>query len=152
MTPGSTVAESTEARPTAAAGADIDGVLVFDRGIYGFPDARGFTLSATSRKGLYWLQSTEYDALCLVLADPFLFFKGYAVELSDIDAAHLGATSQEDVVILVTVTLSDTPGRASTANLQGPIAINLRTRRGRQIIMNEGGFGVREPLELDTPR
>ena len=136
---------STEAEPTVSGPVDP---IVFDHGIYGFPEARSFLLAPTSREGLYWLQSTESEALCFVLADPFVFFRGYAVDLPDIDAAHLRASTPADIAIFVTVTLSETAGRASTANLQGPIAINLHGRRGRQVILNQPGYGVREPLEL----
>jgi len=122
--------------------------ITFDRGIYGFPEARSWVLAATSREGLYWLQSTENEALGFVLADPFRFFRGYTVEIPDIDTAHLQASTPEDLAVFVTVTLSDAPGRASTANLQGPIAINLGKRVGRQVILNQPGFSVREPLEL----
>jgi flagellar assembly factor FliW len=131
-----------EAQPIAVA------PITFDRGIYGFPDAKSWILAATTREGLYWLQSTDNEALGFVLADPFRFFRGYTVELPDIDTAHLEASQPEDLAVFVTVTLSDTPGRASTANLQGPIAINLGRRVGRQVILNQPGFGVREPLEL----
>lgn len=122
--------------------------IIFDRGLYGFPEARSWVLAPTSRQGLYWLQSTDHEALCFVLADPFRFFRGYAVDVPDIDAAHLHAQSPDDLAVFVTVTLSDSPNRASTANLQGPIAINVARRLGRQIILNHGGYGVREPIEL----
>ena len=136
-----TVTEAELQAPTVAP-------ITFDRGIYGFPDAKSWVLAATTREGLYWLQSTEHDALCFVLADPFRFFRGYSVELPDIDTAHLEAKKPEELAVFVTVTLSETPGRASTANLQGPIAINLNKRVGRQVILNQPGFGVREPLDL----
>jgi flagellar assembly factor FliW len=147
MTPRSSlaaVAETLDHEPHAPMAAPI----AFDRGLYGFPGAGSFLLVPASREGLYWLQSTENEALCFVLADPFVFFQGYAVDLPDIDVAHLRASSPADIAVFVTVTLAETAGRASTANLQGPICINLNQRLGRQVILNVPGYGVREPLEL----
>ena len=54
----------------------------------------------------------------------------------------------EDVAIFVTVTLAREPGRLSTANLQGPIAINVRTMQGRQVVLIRSGYGVREAIDL----
>ncbi len=130
------------------AGAPLAMPIEFDRGLFGFPQATSFLLAPTSREGFYWLQSTEHDALCFVLADPFVFFRGYVVDLPDIEAAYLGAKVPGNVVILVTVTLPDGSGRAASANLQGPIAINVRNRVGRQVILNQPGFGVREPFDM----
>ena len=152
MTVRGNLAVAPTASPVEAPAEQADAPIIFDRGIYGFPEARSFVLAPTSHDGLYWLQSTEHTALCFVLADPFVFFKGYAVDLPDIDVAHLHASSPADIAVFVTVTLADTPGRASTANLQGPIAINLQDRRGRQVILNQPGYGVREPLELQRTR
>lgn len=150
MTPQGSLAVVSEPATAAPPRVDVPAgtPILFDRGMLGFADNRAFVLAATSRDGLYWLQSTENQALCFILADPFLFFPGYSVEIPDIDIAYLEANSPDDIAVLVTVTLADQPGRASTANLQGPIAINVRDRKARQIVINQPGFGVRELLDL----
>jgi len=150
MTPLGNLAVVTEtATPEPDTGIPADTPITFDRGMFGFADNRDFVLASTSRDGLFWMQSTENEALCFVLADPFRFFPGYAVDLADIDAAYLGANEPDDIAILVTVTLSDRRDRASTANLQGPIAINMRNRRARQVISHQSHYGVREILDLN---
>jgi flagellar assembly factor FliW len=138
-------------------GADIgepsnaaNGPFRFEQGLYGFPDCRTFVLVPAGREGFFLLQSTEHDALCLLLADPFRLFRGYSVDLPKLEEAALGASGPEDIAILVTVTLPDGPGRACTANLQGPIAFNVRARLGRQIILNKPVWGVRESVYLPT--
>lgn len=146
MTPSGNLATVTDTADEAVAAPARP--IFFERGLFGFGEARSFLLAPTTKEGLYWLQSTEIEALCLVLADPFRFFPGYSVDLPDIDAAYLDAQEPDDVAVLVTVTLADRPDRASTANLQGPVAINVRSRRGRQVIINQPGFGVRELLDL----
>lgn len=39
------------------------------------------------------------------------------------------------------------PGAPCVANLQGPIALDLRTRRGRQVVVPDSPFGTR--CEMD---
>jgi flagellar assembly factor FliW len=125
-----------------------NGPIVFDDGVYGFPECRSFDLSAAPVEGLYWLESIEHQALRLLLADPFVYFRGYTVDLPNMDAARLQIREPGDVAVLVTVTLPDGHGRTAVANLQGPVVINIRTRRGRQVILNDRAWGVREPIEL----
>jgi len=123
------------------------GELLFDDGLLGFPECRSFRLMATERNGLYWLESTDCPPLAFLLADPFLFFDDYAIDLNGFDLAPLQPAAPGDIAILVTVTLNDTTG--PTANLRGPIAINVATGRARQIIVGNSDRGVREPIRLE---
>lgn len=121
--------------------------LDFPRGLLGLAAQRGFALVTTEREGLYWLQSLQEPALTFLLADPFLFFPQLTVDVSDPDVAAIGATTPSDVLLLAIVTMgsTDTP---ATANLQGPLVINLRTRLGRQIAVADPLAPVRAPLDL----
>lgn len=130
---------------TAVTQAPHTGDLIFDDGLLGFPQCRSFRLLATEHDGLYWLESTDCPPLAFLLADPFLFFDGYSLDLSSFDLRALGPATTSDIAVLVTVTLNpDTP----TANLRGPIAVNLATGRARQIIVSNSDYGVRQPIEL----
>jgi flagellar assembly factor FliW len=126
----------------------VNGPFHFEQGLYGFPDCHAFVLLPAGRDGFYLLQSTEHEALCLLLADPFRLFRGYSVDLPKLDEEALGAVGPEDIAILVTITLPDGPGRAGTANLQGPLAFNVSARVGRQIILNKPAWGVRESVYM----
>jgi flagellar assembly factor FliW len=130
---------------TAPQHATRDDVITFPDGLLGFPECRSFLLCPGGSDGVFWLQSTEFEPLAFLLVDPFHFFDGYAVELSDVDVARLHPAAPSDIAILATVTLN---GASATANLQGPIAINVATSRARQVIAADTGYGVRVPLEL----
>jgi len=123
------------------------GELVFDDGLLGFPQCRSFRLLATEHDGLYWLESTDCPPLAFLLADPFQFYDGYGIDLNDFDLTALRPADPADIAVLVTVTLNG--GAEPTANLRGPIAINLATGRGRQVIVNNSEFGVRQPIRLE---
>lgn len=124
-------------------------VRSFPHGLLGFPECRRFALLAVAeRPGLYWLQSVEHGGLVFLLVDPFVVVDGYLVDLSDIDRHDLAAAGPSDVMVLAIVTLPRAGGESCTANLQGPVAINLRAGIGKQLVLPESRFGVRTPVNL----
>jgi len=124
-------------------------ILRFPSGLFGLPDSRSFVLLPAEREGLYWLQSVEHAALAFVLVDPFLAFEGYSLELSPADLAELdGADDPAGIAILAIVTLPRTRDEQPTANLQGPVALNLAARTGKQVAIQDGDFGIRCPFDL----
>lgn len=140
-TEGTTVMEPTGNRLQSA-------TITFDEGLLGFPGARRFALLRTEHAGLFWLQSLDHDPLAFLLLDPFTYFDDYTVDLDASDAAALGADSPGDIAVLAIVTLPTGPDEPCTANLTGPIAINLAAGRGRQVIVRDDGHGVRAVIDL----
>lgn len=128
-----------------------DRVVRFPQGLLGFPDAREFVLVAAAREGTYWLQSVEHASLIFLVIDPFLHFPDYAVDLSRGDVASLDASAESDIAILAVVTLPGREGDACTANLQGPLALNLERGVARQIILRNADAGVRRTVRLEEP-
>ena len=143
-----TPAPTTPAADGIGPDACVQPIVTFEQGMFGFPECHEYVLLPTPHASVFRLQSLDEPGLAFLIADPFPFFKGYWVDLSDTDARRLGATAPEDVAVFVTVTLSSDPARLSTANLQGPVAINVRTMQGRQVILIRSGFGVRESIDL----
>jgi len=125
-----------------------EALFTFDAGLFGFPECRRFALVPAGRPGLYWLQSLEHGALAFLLADPFPHFPGYAVELNASDRAELDVRDAADVALLCVVTLPQARHEPPTVNLQGPVALNVRTRAARQLALAESDWGVRCPLDL----
>lgn len=130
---------------------DPSDVIRFPAGLFGFPDCNAYVLLPAEQEGLYWLQSTEHSALAFVLVDPFRLFEGYSVELAPGDLAELGGGKQgtrQKVIILAIVTLPPAAGEPATANLQGPVAIDLGSNRGKQLALGESPFGVQCGFDL----
>jgi flagellar assembly factor FliW len=124
-------------------------IFTFPQGILGFPECRRFALLRGAHDGLFWLQSMEYSALAFLLVDPFSVVRNYVVDLPPSQFAEIGvAEDPSDIALLVTVTLPSATGDLPTVNLQGPLAINFRTRRAKQIVVTEGEYGVRTPVDL----
>jgi flagellar assembly factor FliW len=126
-------------------------IVRFPAGLLGLPECRSFVLLPADREGLYWLQSVEESSLAFVLVDPFLFVEGYSVEVPQAELDALGAEGAGDVAILTIVTLPGSRDGTPTTNLQGPLAVNLRGRVGRQMVIQDSEFGVRVPVDLASP-
>lgn len=126
-----------------------DRLVQFPDGLLGFPEVREFVLVPTERAGTYWLQSAEHTSLVFVLIDPFLHFSDYVVDLADTEVRGLEARARGDVAVLAIVTLPGAEGDPATANLQGPLALNLDRGLGRQVVLRDGSFGVRREFRLD---
>jgi flagellar assembly factor FliW len=125
-------------------------VFSFPKGMLGFPECRQFALLRGARDGLYWLQSLDYSALVFLLVDPFAVMSSYAVDVEPLQVSDLGGGDPQDIGVLAIVTLPTQRGELATMNLQGPLALNFRTRRAKQIICTDDRQGVRSPVDLKS--
>lgn len=132
--------------PLTVAPADV---LTFEHGVLGFPACQRFVLLPAGRPALYWLQSVEHAALTFLLVDPFALVPGYALDLATVEGGEaLADASPADVIALAILTLPATRAELPTANLQGPLVLDLRSRRGRQVVVTAGAYGLRHPVDL----
>ncbi|MFL0246793.1 flagellar assembly protein FliW [Candidatus Clostridium stratigraminis] len=123
-----------------------DDVINFNKGIPGFEGLKKFILfSAEENEMFNILHSIEDDKIGLILTSPFTQFKDYEFELTDEKLKELGITSNEDVLVLNTVTLSSKLENI-TINLKAPFIININAKLGEQIILNNESYFIRQPL------
>jgi flagellar assembly factor FliW len=121
--------------------------LHFAHGLPGFPGERRFALVRWGGfEGPYSLMVDLDDpAVRFLVAPPHVFFPDYVVDLDEAIAARVGLERAEDCLLLVIVTLTGRPEDA-TANLLGPVVINLQNRQGVQAVLAESGYSTRTPL------
>ena len=111
----------------------------------GFPDRRRFALVRLDENGvLSSLSSVEDPSLRFLVVPPQVFFPDYAPEIDDATATALGIERAEDVLLLVVVNPGDSAGSA-TANLLAPVLVNVVTRQGGQVVLDED-LPIRAPL------
>jgi len=140
------VSSPTQAVAPPAAAVDVP-ELVFASGLPGFPGPRRFALVRWGAfEGPYSLMvDLDHPDVRFLVMPPYVFFPDFVVDLDDAIAAKIHLERPEDCLLLVIVTLGTTPEEA-TANLLGPVVINLQTREGVQAVLAESGHSTRTPL------
>jgi flagellar assembly factor FliW len=124
---------------------DIDDASVIDapEGLLGFERCKRFVLLTEKPESCFkWLQSADDPAVAFMVAKPMDFFPDYEVILSDEQVEWLGLTHAADAEVLSIVTASlDTD--AITINLVGPVVVNAKTLRARQIVLGDERYGLK---------
>jgi len=120
-----------------------DAVIEFPAGLIGLGGTRFALVSVDADGAFHWLHSLEDAALALPVTNPWLFFDGYGVELSDADTARVGSETPD---VWVTVRTGSVPSDFS-ANLRAPILV--ADGRGHQVINEVSDAPVRAPLFAD---
>jgi flagellar assembly factor FliW len=120
-------------------------------GIIGFPDDKRYVLLEHKKGSSFlWFQSVDNGSLAFVLIDPFLFKPDYEIQLNPEDIVGLGLENGsegiEGVQPLVIVNILKTEPRKMTANLLGPIVLNLRKKLARQVILHHQRYSHRFPI------
>ena len=126
-----------------------ESILEFPEGLFGFATCTKWVLVDAGRPGWMWLHALDHPALAFLLADPFESFPGFSVELSAQDLAALDAQSATEVAVFAIVTLPMTAGESMSINLQGPVAIALPARRGKQLVLSDARLGAK--VAIDSP-
>lgn len=123
-----------------------EGAVAFDDGIPGFPASMRFRLVSTGDDSAFQvLESLDEDDVALLVTQPWLFFPEYAPDVPERDRERLGLSVAEDATLFCAVTV-DGERRTAWVNLRAPFVVNLHSRRGRQVVLEQD-----EPLRAPLP-
>ncbi len=121
-----------------------------DGGLLGFPDADEFVVVPVVESPEWiWLQSTSDPDLAFLSVKAFDFFPDYNPDIPEADASALGIEDPDDAEVLALVTIirgSSGEVEDISANLLGPIVINVKTLVARQIVLAESGHSTKTRL------
>jgi flagellar assembly factor FliW len=100
-----------------------------------------------------WLQSVDNGALAFVLVDPLLFKPDYKVEIGPEDAKDLGLKNGGNAAQIMAIVNISTRGKDGkpteiTANLLGPIVINVQKRLAKQVVLYDSQYSHRHLIPL----
>lgn len=121
-----------------------DRLLDFPAGLLGFSSYTRFALLQPDEDGIfYWLQSVDSAELAFVVTDPALWCAQYeaTVRREHMDLLELDEVSNARVFVIV-----NKYDEALTANLQGPLIVNLVNRRGMQIVLSDQRWTTRREI------
>lgn len=113
----------------------------------GFAQATGWQLSNWGEvDSPFKLLSAEgEDAPAFVVVEPGLFYPDLQIELDETTVDQLGIETVEDVALLVILTLGEDLA-STTANLLGPIVVNVKNSRAVQMVRTNTEDTTRERL------
>ena len=125
-------------------------LLNFPSGLVGFPAFRRFVvLDAAEDSDYQWFQSCDDPSLAVVIVDVHLLQPDFRVDVPDEGLAELDLIQSDPILIMAVVTIPSGRPDQATANLRAPLVVNLRTRKGKQMILHES-IPLRYPL-LQAP-
>ena len=138
---------TTTAQPTGTLAPAATPSITFPTGLPGFPGERSFTLVRWgAAEGPYSVLVDQADPdVRFLVVPPAVFFPDYVVDVDDAIAEGLELDDADDCLLLVIVTLG-ARAQDATANLLGPLVINVRIRRGAQAVLSDSTYSTRVPL------
>ncbi|MFN3412167.1 MAG: flagellar assembly protein FliW [Exilispira sp.] len=124
---------------------DKSQLIFFEEGLFGFEHIKEYYLIDANLAPFMLLQSIEDETLGFIVCDPFIFFPDYEFDLVDEAKDKLKLEKSSDLLVLVIVTLSDKIDDVS-ANLVGPIVINIKNHMALQYIVNNPNYNTKHYL------
>lgn len=127
-------------------------IVHFEGTLLGLEQLDAFHIESMDEMEMYvYIQSDEDEYVGFLAANPFLFFKEYEFELSEQDKQELKIATERDVLVLGIITIRE-PFQESTMNLLAPLVINVRTMRGKQIVLHQSeDYSTKESF-LNAPQ
>ena len=124
-------------------------IITLPNGILGFQEYTRYVLIDQSQKSpLKWLQNVDRTDLAFVVTDPLIFKPDYEIRIFRSDLKDIKVEDPSKVIQIVIVTVPRDPAKM-TANLKGPILINLENNMGKQIILDSPDYELKYRLLKD---
>jgi flagellar assembly factor FliW len=123
-------------------------VLTFPEGLIGFGPLKEYVVIPNPSGGPFqWLQSVELPSLAFVICDPLVVKPDYrvAVRKEELASIHIERVNDGAVVVIVVIPRGGTH-KDMTANLKGPIIINLKERLAKQLVLSGEEYALKHPV------
>lgn len=122
-------------------------LIEFPAGLIGFPRHQKYVL-IEHKPPFSWLHSVDDANLAFVVVDGAEFGQKYNLKPPTSDR-ECDFREDDEYAILVIVTVRPDPSM-TTANLKAPLFVNIRNRRGLQVIFDDARYSTRHPLWGDS--
>ena len=119
-------------------------IITSPAGLLGFSSYKRFALLQPNDEGVFfWLQSLDSPELAFVVSDPSLWVSGYeaSIRREQMDELSLGNLDDAQVFVIV-----NKYGQTLTANLQGPLVINLANQKAMQLVLADKRWTTRHEI------
>ncbi|MBX9654469.1 flagellar assembly protein FliW [bacterium] len=121
-------------------------LILFPEGLVGLSRLTEFVLfQDPTSPDLFWLQSTERSEFAFATIHSSKLGTVYDFDWDALDLENLELESLGEAEVFV---ILNRVGGTFTANLKGPIIINSMKMIGKQVVLKDGRFDVRHPLQV----
>ena len=126
-------------------------IITFQGGLLGFEDIKRYIVIENKDKEVpfNWLQSVDEPELAFVVTNPYTFAQDYEFDIPQKVVDDLEIKSIKDVMILVIAVVPEDIQKM-TINLRGPIIINLKNKRVKQIVLNSEKYSLKHRIFKET--
>jgi flagellar assembly factor FliW len=122
-------------------------VITMTSPFLGFPDSKRFMLIPHGEDTPFmWLQSLDDPRLAFVVIPAFALVPEYNPALPAQARQELKAEAEDELNILLLLTIPHNDPQKMTANLLGPLMINPEHRLAKQIILDPNKWDPRWPV------
>ncbi|MHB1183662.1 MAG: flagellar assembly protein FliW [Desulfobulbia bacterium] len=130
--------------------ADPDKIITMTSPFLGFPDSKRFMLIPHGENTPFmWLQSLDDPQLAFVVIPALILVPDYNPALPAQARQELKAEEDDELNILLLLTIPHNNPQKMTANLLGPLMINPEQRLAKQIILDPNKWDPRWPVFTD---
>lgn len=98
-----------------------------------------------------WLQCVDDPDLAFAIVNPFIVKPDYEIELSNEVIETLEIEKEEDVAIFAIVVVPEDITKM-TMNLRAPLVINVRNKKGMQVILDTEKYSIRHYIMEEIAR
>jgi len=121
-------------------------VIQMTKPILGFEHLRKYVIIETEDFDPFrWYQAVDDPAVAFVIVNPLLFFPDYLIEVNPKEIEELKVKDLADIATYTIVTLPPDYTKM-TANLQGPILLNVKTGLAKQLVLVNSEYGITHRL------
>ena len=118
-----------------------DQIIFLQPGLLGFSQYHRYVLIEHHQETPFlWLQCLDKPDLAFVVVYPRCLLSDYQPTLLTKVMQEMEVERPEDFKILVILTIPPGKPQEMTANLMGPVVINLKTRQGRQLVLEDTNY------------
>lgn len=129
-------------------------IITFPKGLPGFSDMKKFIiLDHEDISPFLSFQSVEDEKLAFIIMDPFLFKVDYDVDVdSCVVEMNWSLEEKEDMFLCVIINATDPDPKKMTANLMGPLLINIKRNEGVQMMVGDKGYSSKYMIFEDNKK
>ena len=126
---------------------DPDKVITLTSPFLGFSESIRFILRPHAEDSPFmWLQSLDNPELAFVVISPTLLPEKYSPKITKQTTNELDIQSEQELDMLVLLTIPAGNPQEMTANLLGPLVINTTKRLAKQIVLDPKKYNPCLPL------